>query len=255
MLLLCHSFVVGYGLTETCAATCLTPPNRADMFGTVGGVLPCIEFRLESVPELGYDVYNTTPSGEVCFRGPALFSTYHHNSEEHSKAVDEDGFFHTGDVAQLTSTGALKIVDRIKNIFKLSQGEYVAVEKIESVLRGAVLVDQIWVYGDSCRRSLIAIVLPDFSSLTDFVEPGTSITEICRSETVKKEILKELDSVGKTGGLQGFERVRNLAIVSEGFTVENGLMTPSFKLKRHDLLRTFNTVITDLYAELEEHQT
>eukprot|EP00210_Caulerpa_lentillifera_P001769 g1699.t1 len=245
----------GYGLTETCAVTCLTLPNRHDMFGTVGAVLPCAEFRLESVPELGYDAQGTPPAGEVCFRGPAIFSTYYHNTEEYIKVVDEDGFFHTGDIAQLTNTGALKIIDRKKNIFKLSQGEYVAVEKIESVLRAASTVDQIWVYGDSCRRALIAIVHPNFEFLTSFVSPGTSIEEICRSQVVKKEILNELNTVAKEGGLQGFERVRNIAIVSEGFNVENGLMTPSFKLKRHDLMKKFNTIITDLYAELEENQT
>lgn len=86
----------GYGLTETCGVTCASLPNRYDLFGTVGRVHPCAEFRLESVPELGYLVSNTPSAGELCFRGPCLFTEYHKNKEEYEKVVDSEGFFHTG---------------------------------------------------------------------------------------------------------------------------------------------------------------
>lgn len=86
----------GYGLTETMGATCVAVPNEPDMIGTVGVVLPSMEFRLESVAEMGYHADKPIPQGELCFRGPGLFSGYYKNSEEHKKVVDSDGFFHTG---------------------------------------------------------------------------------------------------------------------------------------------------------------
>lgn len=150
---------------------------------------------------------------------------------------------------ELQSTGSIKIIDRKKNIFKLSQGEYVAVEKIENILQQASTVNQIWVYGDSHQRFLVAIIYPNHHSLAHLSEGGTSITSICGSEAVKKAVLHELTEVGKSGGLKGFERVHDIALVPDEFTIENGLMTPSSKLKRHELLRRYKTTIDALYAE------
>lgn len=124
---------------------------------------------------------------------------------------------------------------------------------IESVLSQASSVGQIWVYGDSHQRYLVAIVYPNEHRLTHLVSESASLDQICGSEAVKKEVLKELTDVAKTNGLKGFERVRDIGLVSEAFTIENGMMTPSQKLKRHDLLRKYKTVIEGLYAEPSQH--
>ena len=226
--------------------------------------MPCAELRLQSVPEMGYDAQGSAPAGEICFRGPCLFSEYYKNAEEYRKVVDSDGFFHTGrsrilylsyrrrpsgDIGEIQPSGVIKIVDRIKNIFKLSQGEYVAVEKIESVLQQASTVGQIWVYGDSHQRFLVAIVHPNVHKVGHLLHDSASLDEICKSDAVKAEVLKDLTETGRASGLKGFERVQNIGLVTEEFTVENGLMTPSQKLKRHDLLKRYKETIDALYSE------
>ena len=155
----------------------------------------------------------------------------------------------SGDIGEIQPSGVIKIIDRIKNIFKLSQGEYVAVEKIESALQQALTVGQIWVYGDSHQRFLVAIVHPNVYKVRHLVHDNASLDEICKSEAVKTEVLKDLTETGRAAGLKGFERVQSIGLVTEEFTVENGLMTPSQKLKRHDLLKRYKEIIDGLYSE------
>ncbi len=118
---MCCRVVQGYGLTETCAGSFIAVPDEPDHFGTVGPPQPCIETRLEAVPEMKCDPLATPPRGEVLIRGPAVFSGYHKDAAKTAEVLDADGWFHTGDVGELTATGALRIVDRKKNIFKLAQ--------------------------------------------------------------------------------------------------------------------------------------
>ncbi|ESQ54931.1 hypothetical protein EUTSA_v10025070mg [Eutrema salsugineum] len=125
----CH-VLQGYGLTESCAGTFVSLPDRLDMLGTVGPPVPNVDIRLESVPEMEYDALASTPRGEICIRGKTLFSGYY-KREDLTKEVLIDGWLHTGDVGEWQPNGSMKIIDRKKNIFKLSQGEYVAVENYE----------------------------------------------------------------------------------------------------------------------------
>ncbi|KAL9275611.1 Long chain acyl-CoA synthetase 5-like protein [Drosera capensis] len=110
------------------------------MLGTVGPPVPNVEVCLESVPEMNYDAPASTPRGEVCIRGKTLFSGYH-KREDLTNEVMIDGWFHTGDVGEWQPNGSLKIIDRKKNIFKLSQGEYVAVENLENIYGLASVLD------------------------------------------------------------------------------------------------------------------
>jgi long-chain acyl-CoA synthetase len=124
----------GYGLTETCAAATIADPYNWDQIGTVGPPMPGVEIKLESVPEMGYfanpeaagalaNGEKPPARGEVCIRGPLLFSGYYRQPELTREAVDSEGWFHTGDIGEWVGRGALKIIDRKKNIFKLAQGE------------------------------------------------------------------------------------------------------------------------------------
>ncbi|EHA8586362.1 Acyl-coA synthetase family protein [Cocos nucifera] len=139
----CSHVLQGYGLTETCAGTFVTLPNNLSMLGTVGPPVPNVDVRLESVPEMNYDALGEVPRGEICVRGNTLFSGYY-KSEDLTKEVMIDGWFHTGDIGEWQPDGSMKIIDRKKNIFKLSQGEYVAVENLENVYGLVPDIDSIY---------------------------------------------------------------------------------------------------------------
>ena len=150
--------------------------------------------------------------------------------------------------------GRLKIIDRKKNIFKLAQGEYIAPEKIENVYVNNEFVAQAFVYGDSHQATLVAVIIPDEDVLKKWAAgnglAGKTLAEMCKLDQVKKHILTSLQSHGKTHDLKGFENVKNIYLDSELFTVENDLLTPSFKLKRHEVKKKYQKQIDSMYAEL-----
>ena len=160
----CCPILEGYGQTESTAASCVTMPDDP-IAGHVGGPLPCMKIRLRDIPEMGY-LSNDTPNprGEICFKGPAVFKGYFQNPEKNKEAII-DGWLQTGDVGVILPNGAVKIIDRAKNIFKLSQGEYIAPEKLENVYIQSPYIAQLHVHGDSLQSFLVAIVVPDFEEL------------------------------------------------------------------------------------------
>jgi len=161
--------------------------------------------------------------------------------QEKTKESFKNGWFYTGDIVEQTGEGAFRIVDRKKNMFKLAQGEYVAVEKVEDKLtHGCDLIDQIFVYGDSQQNSLIAIVVPKKQAL-----PQGDIN----SKEVRDAVKKKIMEAGKAEDLQGFEIPRNVWLTEEHFTAENDLMTPTMKLKRNTLQEKFKKEIADMYKE------
>ncbi|KAH7676375.1 Long-chain-fatty-acid--CoA ligase protein [Dioscorea alata] len=155
----CAFFVQAYGLTETCGPSTAGLPDEMTMVGAVGVPSAYVDLRLEAVPEMGYDPLGIPSRGEVCIRGKTVFTGYYKNPELTKEAI-RDGWFHTGDIGEMNSDGVLKIIDRKKNIFKLSQGEYVAVEYLEKVYSCASILEDIWVYGDSFQSKLVAVVNP-----------------------------------------------------------------------------------------------
>eukprot|EP00894_Picocystis_sp_ML_P003804 jgi/Pico_ML_1/54321/g4686.t1 len=245
-------FSKGYGLTETCASSFICEPDNIKMAGTVGAPFPCIEFMLESVPEMDYDALGDTPRGEICLRGPALFSGYYKQEKATSEVMDSNGWFHTGDVGELAD-GCLRVIDRKKNIFKLSQGEYVAAEKLENVYGQCGMLDMIWVYGDSYKSMLVAVAVPNEAKLVSWAsEKGIkgSFSELCTSEEAKAHILSKLSSIGKENKLKGFEMVKAIHLAPEPFSVENDLLTPTFKKRRPQLKKAFQKELDALYASL-----
>ncbi|KVH89998.1 AMP-binding, conserved site-containing protein [Cynara cardunculus var. scolymus] len=147
----CSHVLQGYGLTETCAGSFVSLPNEMSMVGTVGPPVPNLDARLESVPEMNYDALSSMPRGEICIRGGTVFSGYH-KREDLTKEVLVNGWFHTGDIGEWQPDGSMKVIDRKKNIFKLSQGEYVAVENLENIY------GLIWIYGNSFESCLVAVL-------------------------------------------------------------------------------------------------
>ncbi|CDP12153.1 unnamed protein product [Coffea canephora] len=245
----CAHVLQGYGLTETCAGTFVSIPHEMRMLGTVGPPVPNVDACLESVPEMGYDALSRTPRGEVCVRGDTLFSGYY-KREDLTKEVFEDGWFHTGDVGEWQPNGSLKIIDRKKNIFKLSQGEYVAVENLENVYGLVSAIDSIWVYGNSFESYLVAVVNPKKQAVEEWAQENEltgDFNSLCENPKVKEYILGELNKIGKEKKLKGFEFIKAVHLDPEPFDMERDLLTPTFKKKRPQLLKYYQNVIDNMY--------
>ncbi|CDY25270.1 BnaA02g21860D [Brassica napus] len=249
----CH-VLQGYGLTESCAGTFVTFPDDLDMLGTVGPPVPNVDIRLESVPDMEYDALGSTPRGEICIRGKTLFSGYH-KREDLTKEVLIDGWFHTGDVGEWQPDGSMKIIDRKKNIFKLAQGEYVAVESLENVYGQVEAIDSVWVYGNSFESFLIAVVNPTQRTLESWaVENGVDgdFNSICQNAKAKAFILGELVKAGRERKV--FEIIRAVHLEPVAFDIERDLLTPTYKTKRPQLLKYYQNVIDEIYKAAKEGQ-
>ena len=256
--------VEGYGQTEGTAGATLGHIEDMGSVGHVGGPIDCCEIILVDVPDMGYfstdKHHHGVPCqgrGEICIRGPNVFCGYYKDEEKTRETIDEEGWLHSGDIGLWTSSGQLRIIDRKKNIFKLAQGEYVAPEKIELVLIRSPLIGQCFVFGDSIQSSLVAVIVPDEEVLGKWANDvdaealgNASVADLCKSEQLLGDIMMEIKTLSASNGLQGFEIVRAVHLEPEPFSVENGLLTPTFKLKRQQLAERFKRELDELYARL-----
>ncbi|KAL5167996.1 Long chain acyl-CoA synthetase 4 [Glycine soja] len=237
------------GLTETCAGTFVSLPNEIEMLGTVGPLVPNVDVCLESVPDMGYNALATTPRGEICLKGKTLFAGYY-KCEDLTKEVLIDEWFHTGDIGEWQPNGSMKIIDRKKNIFKLSQGEYVAVENLENIYGQVSSIESIWVYGNSFEAFLVAVVNPSKQALEHWAqENGISMdfNSLCEDARAKSYILEELSKIAKEKKLKGFEFIKAVHIDPIQFDMERDLITPTYKKKRPQLLKYYQNAIDNMY--------
>ncbi|NXL31211.1 ACSL5 ligase, partial [Glaucidium brasilianum] len=241
-----------YGQTE-CSAGCTFSMPGDWTTGHVGAPLACNIIKLDDVEEMNY--FSSNNEGEVCIKGPNVFKGYLKDPEKTAEAIDKDGWLHTGDIGKWLPNGTLKIIDRKKNIFKLAQGEYIAPEKIENVYIRSAPVAQVFVHGESLRSFLIGIVVPDPETLPEFAAKlgvKGSYEDVCKNPAVKKAILEDMVRLGREAGLKSFEQVKDLYIHTEMFSVENGLLTPTLKAKRAELVKLFQKQIESLYSSMQE---
>lgn len=226
----------GYGLTESSASGCLMTAD--DMVtGHVGGPVEVCKFRLKNLPEMEYLVTDRPyPRGELLMKGVPLFEGYFKNPGKTSEAFDQDGWFMTGDVVQVFPNGSLKIIDRSKNIFKLSQGEYIAPEKIENIMGLSPMIGQCLIYGDSLKNNVVSIVIPDEPWAKGWARDNGvegDFAAICENPELKKLIVADMLRLATSNKLSSLEKPKAIHISSELFSVENDTLTPTFKLKRH----------------------
>ncbi|KAG5554772.1 hypothetical protein RHGRI_012361 [Rhododendron griersonianum] len=223
----CH-VLEGYGMTETsCVITSMEEGDN--LSGHVGSPNPACEVKLVDVPEMNYTSEDRPyPRGEICVRGPIVFSGYH---------KDE--------------------VQTKKNIFKLAQGEYIAPEKVENVYAKCKFGAQCFVYvGDSFNSSLVAVVSVDPDVLKAWAANEgikyNDLEELCSDPRTRAAVLADLDALGREAQLRGFEFAKAVTLVHEPFAMENGLLTPTFKasIKRPQAKAYFAKAIADMYAEL-----
>uniref|UniRef100_A0AAR2KEX5 Arachidonate--CoA ligase n=1 Tax=Pygocentrus nattereri TaxID=42514 RepID=A0AAR2KEX5_PYGNA len=217
----------GYGQTE-CTAGCTFSMPGDWSAGHVGAPLPCARVKLTDIPDMNY--YAKNGKGEICVQGPSVFQGYLHDQERTAEALDSEGWLHTGDVGQWLPNGTLQIIDRKKHIFKLSQGEYIAPEKIENVYMRCVPVLQVFVHGEHLQSYLIGIVVPDPEVFVGWVK-GKGIVgsyeELCQNP------------------------VKDLYLHPEMFSVSNGLLTPTLKSRRVELCKVFSEQIQRMYSKAD----
>ncbi|VDN56007.1 unnamed protein product [Dracunculus medinensis] len=227
----------GYGQTE-CVAECTLCIEADCSTGNVGIPVPCNMIKLVDVPELGYF------TGEICVKGFNVFKGYYKNKQLTKETIDEDGWLHTGDIGKWTTQGTLRIIDRKKHIFKLSQGEYIAPEKIEAIYVRAKYVAQIFVYGESLKTCIIAIVVPELMELAAELNiKETSFEKLCKKSDIKAAILNEMTNMGKL--------VKDIYLSSTLFSIENDQLTPTLKNKRNKLKQHFSSELAKMYAALD----
>ncbi|XP_057519161.1 long chain acyl-CoA synthetase 1-like isoform X1 [Amaranthus tricolor] len=249
----CCCFVLqAYGLTETCGLSTTCFPDEMSHIGTVGAPSVYTEMRLEEVPEMGYYPLAAPPRGEICLRGKTIFTGYYKNPELTKESI-RDGWFHTGDIGEMQPNGTIKIIDRKKNLIKLSQGEYVALEYLEKVYSITPIVEDIWVYGDSLKSILVAVVVPNEDNTKKWADRNrfkSAFSDLCSLSELSTYVLSELTIAAERNKLRGFEHIKGVILEPQTFEDIPGLLTPTMKKKRDKMLKHYKTEIDDLYYTL-----
>ena len=215
----------GYGLTETTAMGALMDPFEwtDDAHGNIPG---SVEVKLVDFPDAGYHATNKpNPQGEVWIRGVTVMEGYYQNEQETKEALTPDGWFKTGDIGEWDKNGHLKIIDRKKNLVKTLNGEYIALEKLESVYRSATVVANICVYADQQRTKPVAIIVPAEPALKKLADrigvEGSGIEDLVHNAKIQAAVLKELQQAGRAGGLSGIEIIEGVVLADEEWTPQN----------------------------------
>ncbi|HEX7957339.1 MAG TPA: AMP-binding protein, partial [Pyrinomonadaceae bacterium] len=224
----------GYGMTETCIVSANHPDDNR--VGSVGRAFPGVELKLEA-------------DGEILVRGPNLMRGYYGHEAETAAVFNGDGWFRTGDVGRLDAEGRLYITDRKKELFKLSNGKYVAPQLVESLIKESQYVSQVVVVGAG-RKAPAALIVPDWEALasalpTPQAEEHTLRVAWSRSPAAVKLVQTEVAEL--TRPLQDYERVRRVALLPDEFSIDGGELTPTLKVKRRVIDEKYSGLIDELY--------
>ncbi|KAI0026092.1 hypothetical protein F4780DRAFT_718441 [Xylariomycetidae sp. FL0641] len=218
--------VQGYGLTETTANGSLGCPLQWTP-NAIGPVPPSMEVKLVSIPDIGYDASAKPPQGEILLRGKPVAKEYYKNPEETEKVFTKDGWFRTGDIGEIDENGHMKVIDRVKNLVKLQGGEYIALEKLESVYRGSQYVNNLMIHGDSTQPRPIAIISPNEKTLGELAKSlGVDHADMHTDNKVKDAVHKDLIATAKKAGLSSLEMVTGVVLVEEEWTPASVSLLP-----------------------------
>lgn len=250
----------GYGQTEGCGAQFSTMAYDG-LAGHIGGPFMQNEFKLVDLPEMKYTSNDCNekgelqPRGELWVRGPNVIPGYYKLDDKNKEAFTEDGWLQSGDVVMIVPPeNRVKIIDRKKNIFKLSQGEYIAPDKLESVYKDAhELITEVCVYGDSLKSCLIAIVNIVGDNVEKFARQYNiegSKDDLVTNEDFKKKVVEVLNKKGKEKNFNSLEMIRGVIVESKDW-MEMDLVTTSFKMKRNEINDFYKKEINELYKNLE----
>jgi long-chain acyl-CoA synthetase len=228
----------GYGLTESSPVIAVNRPNNYK-FGTVGKPAPGVEVKIAK-------------DGEILAYGPNIMMGYYKNRKETDETI-KDGWLHTGDIGVFDAEGFLIITDRKKHLFKTSGGKYVAPTPIENLFLGSKYIDQFILIGDR-RMFLSALIVPDYEAVKEYADANRiqykTVDELVNMKQIYELLEKDLQQFQRK--LAGHEKVRKFAILDKPFTIEEGEMTPSLKLKRKVIEERYKELIEGMYKGLND---
>ena len=230
--------IEGYGLTETSPVlTCNRFDKGENYFGTVGYAIPDVEIKIAE-------------NGEILGKGPNLMMGYYNHPEATKKAIDEEGWFHTGDVGEILDGKYLKITGRLKEIFKTSGGKFIIPQPIENKMKESFFIEHIMVIGEN-RKYTAAIIQPSFDFVRKWAK-GKNIELITReniaySKDVKDRIWEEVEKYNKRFG--HVQQVKKILLVPDLWSIETGELTPTLKAKRDVICKKYMDLIDQLYSE------
>ena len=240
--------IQGYGATEFASAGCVQEVGASTPM-TVGPVNVATDMKFRRVEGMDYDPKADPPSGELLFRGPAVFPGYYKDDKATSEAMS-DGWFASGDVGSLTSDGQIEIIDRVSLFVKLSHGEFISLSKLSNIYSHAFGVAHAYVFADSHHSQPVAVVVPNQTMTEDWCARG--ITDFEHSKYAKSELLEHLAATAEKSKLRPFECLLDILLESEVFTVENGLLTASQKLQLQSLRLKYEVRLLELYDNQPE---
>jgi long-chain acyl-CoA synthetase len=229
----------GYGLTETSPiATANWPNNRK--IGSIGKPIPGVKVKISD-------------DGEIIVYGPNVMQGYHNRKEENDAVFTPDGGFRTGDMGKMDDEGFVYITGRLKEQYKLENGKYVVPTPLEEQLKLSPLVLNVMVYGDN-KPYNVALVVANLGPVQKWAEENgcadSNIDRLLDNPKVRAHFKADLDKYGEK--FKGFEGIKDFALIGEDFTTENGLLTPSLKVKRKQVTDKYKPLIEGLYSKKKE---
>ncbi len=228
----------GYGLTETSPVLTYNRfQNDEAMLGTVGIPLENVAIKIAE-------------DGEILAKGPNIMLGYYNKPEKTAEVMTDDGWFKTGDIGEILDGGFLKITDRKKQLMKTSGGKYVAPQPIEEKFKESMLIEQIMVVAEG-KKFVSALIVPNFTNLRDWAEYKGIDTDVSDAELIKdprvlKKYQKVIDKYNPE--FNKVEQIKKFVLLPQEFTIENGELTPTMKLKRKQILQRHKSLIDQIYA-------
>lgn len=228
--------IVGYGLTESLATVSCDHKNKPYTIGSVGRPIDGIDIRISE-------------TGEIMLKGPTITRGYYKRDAVNAAAFDEDGYFHTGDAGYMKN-GELFLTDRIKDLFKTSNGKYIAPQMVEAMLLVDKYIDQVVVVADE-YKFVSALVVPEFRLLEEYARDHNikfeSREDLCADKRIHDMMMERVETLQQQ--LAHYEQVKRITLIAHHFSMESGELTNTLKLRRPVIYKNFKDVIDKMYAD------